>query len=94
MNALLANVLMVNIWGLAATQFTSVAFRDYLRMTAIENIFAIQIYSLKFFIVFLRYYVFYIIMGAAALIGIILTIKKRHFGSIRRDNSLLGEKLI
>lgn len=94
MNSLLANILMANIWGLAATQFTAIAFQDYLRMTAIENIFALQINNLWFFRIFLKYYIFYAIMGAAGLIGIVLTIKKRHFSSKKQDGLLLGERLL
>ena len=91
---MLANILMANLWGLAVTQFTSIAFQDYLRMTAIENIFALQISSLWFFNVFLKYYVFYIIMGLTALAGIVLTIRKRYFTSKKHDNLILGQRLL
>jgi len=95
MNALLANVLMANIWGIAVAQFSSIAFEDFLRMTAFENIFAIQIWHLKFFVFLFQYPVLYGLMGLSLIAGIYLIIKKRHFKSRRKhENEPLGERLI
>ena len=77
MNALLANVLMVNIWGVAVNQFTALAFEDYTRLTALENIFAIQLKHLNFFVFFFKYNVFNFAMFGFMIIGVGLIIYKR-----------------
>lgn len=84
MNALLANVLMVNIWGLAVNQFTALAFEDYLRGTALEGIFAIQVKYLRFFTLFFNYNIFFYALFAFMGVGVVLVILKRHFRGAKK----------
>ena len=77
MNALLANVLMVNVWSIAVNQFMAFAFEDFTRLTALENIFAIQIKHLTFFKVFFEYNIFLYALLGFIVVGVVLIIIQR-----------------
>ncbi|KAJ3423779.1 limr family protein -related [Anaeramoeba flamelloides] len=67
MSSLLFNTGLILVCSVAVTQFCSSAFKDYIRLTAIEMLYGTQISNLKFFsyVYDILLYVFFVFAGLA-----------------------------
>ncbi|KAJ3424926.1 limr family protein -related [Anaeramoeba flamelloides] len=65
MSSLLFNTALILVCSVAVTQFCSTAFKDYIRLTAIEMLYGTQISNLKFFsyVFDVLLYVFFVFAG-------------------------------